>query len=176
MQKIEKLFFFFLATSVLGWLYEVILEVFVYRWGFSNRGVLTGPYCVVYGVGSLLLLFCLHRLLARRICVGRINIAPALVFLAIVLLTTLVELGASYLMEWLHGNWAWDYTRFWLHFEGRIAPNPSIRFGIGGMVILYLLYPLFARLIQKIPAQKLHLFAGCAALLFGLDCICAFLR
>ena len=35
------LYFFF--YSVLGWLYEVFLEVVVYRWGFTNRGVLLGP-------------------------------------------------------------------------------------------------------------------------------------
>ena len=25
----------------------------VYRWGYSDRGVLFGPYCPVYGIGAL---------------------------------------------------------------------------------------------------------------------------
>lgn len=171
LRKAEELFLFFLAVSMLGWLYEVILEVFIYRWGFSNRGVLLGPYCVVYGAGSLVLLFCLGGLLRRRIAIGRINITPILVFLAIVLLTTLVELGASYLMEWTQGDWMWDYSRFWLNFEGRIAPNPSIRFGIGGMVILYLLHPPFERLLRKCSDRRLGCIAGLAAAIFAMDCI-----
>ena len=58
------LYFFF--YSVLGWLYEVFLEVVVYRWGFTNRGVLLGPYCPVYGVGALVFLLCFSRLMAKR--------------------------------------------------------------------------------------------------------------
>ena len=42
-RKTEQYFIFFMLCSVIGWLYEVFLEVVVYRWGFSNRGVLFGP-------------------------------------------------------------------------------------------------------------------------------------
>ena len=52
-QTVEKLFLYFLMAAVIGWCYEVFLEVVVYRWGFDNRGVLFGPYCPVYGVGML---------------------------------------------------------------------------------------------------------------------------
>lgn len=52
-QFFQKYFLCFVFYSVFGWCYEVFLEVVVYRWGFSNRGVLFGPYCPVYGVGAL---------------------------------------------------------------------------------------------------------------------------
>ena len=65
-QKIQKKFaeyyLYFMMHSILGWIYEVFLEVVVYRWGFSNRGVLFGPYCIIYGVGALVLLFSLGGL------------------------------------------------------------------------------------------------------------------
>ena len=48
-------FLYFWTYCVLGWCYEVFLEVVVYRWGFSNRGFLWGPYLPVYGVGALLI-------------------------------------------------------------------------------------------------------------------------
>ena len=57
LKNAAKYFLFFVFYSVIGWLYEVFLEVVVYRWGFSNRGVLFGPYCVIYGFGALLLIF-----------------------------------------------------------------------------------------------------------------------
>ena len=53
-RKTEQYFIFFMLCSVIGWLYEVFLEVVVYRWGFSNRGVLFGPYCIIYGIGGLI--------------------------------------------------------------------------------------------------------------------------
>ena len=43
LQTIEKLFLYFLMAAIIGWCYEVFLEVVVYRWGFQNRGVLFGP-------------------------------------------------------------------------------------------------------------------------------------
>ena len=56
MKKFQEYFLYFMLYSVIGWCYEVFLEVVVYRWGFSNRGILFGPYCVVYGFGALILM------------------------------------------------------------------------------------------------------------------------
>lgn len=60
-QTVEKLFLYFLMAAVIGWCYEVFLEVVIYRWGFDNRGVLFGPYCPVYGVGMLAFLLCFGK-------------------------------------------------------------------------------------------------------------------
>ena len=57
-QTVQKLFLCFWMYAVLGWCYEVFLEVVVYRWGFHNRGELFGPYCPIYGTGALLFLLC----------------------------------------------------------------------------------------------------------------------
>ena len=48
MKKVQDYFLYFVFYSIIGWIYEVFLEVVVYRWGFSNRGALFGPYCIVY--------------------------------------------------------------------------------------------------------------------------------
>ena len=39
MEAVQSYVLYFFFYSVLGWLYEVFLEVVVYRWGFTNRGV-----------------------------------------------------------------------------------------------------------------------------------------
>ena len=87
------------------------------------------------------------------------------------MITTVVELAASYLMEWLYGSWMWDYTRFSFNFEGRIALNPSIRFGIGGMVFLYLLQPLFRKLTGKMSDKVLYTVSLILLILFIADII-----
>ena len=168
-------FIYFMMYSVLGWLYEVFLEVVVYRWGFSNRGVLFGPYCVIYGFGALLLILSLSWLQKRRIYAGKLLITPLLVFIGIVAITTVVELIGSYIMEFTAGDWLWDYRRFAFNFEGRIALNPSIRFGIGGMVFLYLLQPLFRRLCSKFSERAVYATAAVLALIFLCDIICTYI-
>ena len=43
-------------------------------------------------------------------------------------------------------DWLWDYTRYRFQFDGRIALNPSIRFGLGGLFFLYVVQPLLEKL------------------------------
>lgn len=174
-RKIEEYFLYFILYSMIGWFYEVFLEVVVYRWGFSNRGVLFGPYCIVYGFGALLLIFLLTRLKKKKIKIKKVNITPILVFIGIVVITTLVELIASYIMEFTRGEWLWDYTRFSFNFEGRIALNPSIRFGIGGMIFLYLLQPLFEKLTSSLSDKKLNIISVLVAIVFAIDLLYTFL-
>lgn len=171
LKKAEELLLFFLLTSFIGWFYEVFLEVVIYRWGYSDRGVLTGPYCPVYGVGAVVLLLCLYPLKKRSIKIGGVPITPVLVFLGIVAITTAIELAASYIMEWTTGAWMWDYTRFTPNFQGRIALNPSIRFGVGGMAFLYLLYPLHQRLIKKCSDKTVFAISLICGAVFLADCL-----
>ena len=171
MKKLQEYFLYFMFYSVIGWIYEVFLEVVVYRWGFSTRGVLFGPYCVVYGFGAVILLLTLSGLMKKKIRIGRVNITPLLVFLGIVLITTVIELAASNIMEFTMGEWMWDYTRFSFNFQGRVALNPSVRFGIGGMVILYLLHPLVRRFTERTSLQVQRVTAAVCLIVLAADCI-----
>lgn len=118
--------------------------------------MLFGPYCVIYGAGALLLIWSLTGLKNRKITVRRLNITPALVFVGIVPISTAVELIGSYLVELFTDGWMWDYRRFAFHFQGRIAPGPSLRFGAGGMVFLYGLQPVFERLTSRWSRRMLR--------------------
>lgn len=173
-KNFSEYFLYFMMYSIIGWIYEVFLEVVVYRWGFSNRGVLLGPYCIVYGIGALILIFSLGNLQKKRICMGKLPVTPFLVFLGIVIITTAIELAASYIMEFTRGEWLWDYRRFAFNFEGRIALNPSIRFGIGGMIFLYGLQPLFKKLTAKMPGKTLYAVSLILLILFAADLIYTF--
>lgn len=51
-KNLNNYIIYFMLYSIIGWLYEVFLEVVIYKWGFSNRGVLFGPYLPVYGFGA----------------------------------------------------------------------------------------------------------------------------
>ena len=171
MKKVQDYFLYFVFYSIIGWIYEVFLEVVVYRWGFSNRGALFGPYCIVYGFGAVILLLTLSELMKKKIRLGSVNITPLLVFVGIIVITTVIELIASYIMEFTLGGWQWDYTRFSFNFQGRIALNPSVRFGIGGMVILYLLHPLVRRFTERTSERVQRVTALVCLAVLAADCV-----
>ena len=175
-RKLQEYFFYFMLYSMIGWLYEVFLEVVVYQWGFSNRGALFGPYCIIYGVGALILIFSLGTLQRKRIYAGKILMTPLLVFVGIIIITTLVELVGSYIMEIITGSWMWDYRSYSFNFQGRIALNPSLRFGIGGMVFLYVLQPLFVKISNKIPVKAFTIITTTMAVIFLIDVVVFFLK
>ena len=153
--------------SVMGWIYEVVLEVVVYRWGFSNRGLLWGPYCPIYGVGALVLIFTINRLINGRSPSERLKMLIP-VFLCSALTATAIELAATYICEYTIGYWPWQtYAGYKFNFQARIALSPSIRFGIGGVIILYVLQPLFKRAVDGMgeTAKNAAFFVMLAALL-----------
>ena len=162
LEAIQACVLYFFFYSVLGWLYEVFLEVVVYRWGFTNRGVLLGPYCPVYGVGALVFLLCFSNLMAKREPAWLRWVKPVLVFLGCMLIATAIELATSYILEALTGAWPWQtYRDYAINFEGRIALSPSIR---------YVLQPLFRRLVHCL-SSRVRLGASIAvAVLLAADC------
>lgn len=173
--QLQAGFLYFWVYAALGWVYEVCLEVVVYRWGFSNRGFLFGPYLPVYGVGALLILAFLRGLSRRQWRVGRVNLMPVVVFVAVVALTTVVELIASYLLEWTTGGWLWDYTRYTIQWQGRICLSASLRFGVGGMIVLYGLQPLLEKGMARLGDKRKPVF-WVLFVLFAIDCISRIVR
>ena len=168
----KKYMIYFMLYAIIGWCYEVFLEVVVYRWGFSNRGFLFGPYCPVYGFGALTFILLLSKLKSKKIKIGILNVTPILVFLGIILISTTIELIASYLLEIFTGEWLWDYNSYDFNFEGRIALNPSVRFGLGGMVFMYILQPLFEKLCEKLGDKKVNIISIVCFLVLIVDLIC----
>ena len=171
----QKYFIYFMMYAVIGWLYEVFLEVVVYRWGFTNRGVLFGPYCPVYGVGALLFIFLINPLIKKK------NIQMKLLFIPIVfilsgLAATVLELVTSYLCEWTMGSWPWQtYVDYTYNFQGRIALSPSIRFGLGGVLFLYILQPLFVKLTEKVSNRVINKVSIVLGIIVFVDVICTVL-
>ena len=176
LDRTSRWFLYFFLYSVLGWCYEVFLEVVVYRWGFSNRGVLFGPYCPVYGVGALAFLLTLYRWIQGKPVKVKLLRLPAVV-LGCGLIATAIELVASYLCEAALGSWPWQtYVQYAINFQGRIALSPSIRFGLGGALFLYVLQPLFERLVGAMSGKVRHRVFAVAASVMGIDALVLLLR
>ncbi len=154
--KFRNIFLCFMLYCFVGWIYETVLEVFIYHWGFSNRGVLFGPYLPVYGFGALIFILAFNKSLKELKPVEKLFMIPT-VFITCMLIATGVELITSYICEFLIGSFPWNYDRFMFNFQGRIAPNPSIRFGIGSIIILYIIEPIFEKIVRNTSEKKLNL-------------------
>lgn len=152
-KRISEYVLFFWIYAVIGWIYEVVLETFIYRWGFSNRGVLFGPWLPVYGFGATVFLLLWYRLIKDKALPQKLLMLPV-IFLLTMATATLIELITSYLCEWVMGSWPWQtYADYKLNFQARIALSPSIRFGIGGVVFLYVIQPLLDVLVSKLKEK-----------------------
>lgn len=176
----EKGYLTFMFYAIFGWCYEVLLETVVYKWGFSNRGVLFGPYCPIYGFGALIFIFFYTTLLKNKIIVKNniLNtfIKIILTFLLCMLVSTTIELIASYILEFFTGHWLWEtYVNYKYNFQGRIALSTSIRFGLGGLIFIYIIQPLLDKLFKRTNDKTLHIISIIIGFIFLCDMIYTFL-
>lgn len=177
-ERLEALFLYFFFYSLIGWVYEVFLETVVYQWGFTNRGVLFGPYCPVYGFGALVFLFCFEKLMQKQSPPWFRFVKPLVLFFGCMVVATALELTTSYLLEALTGSWPWQtYKHYAIQFQGRIALSPSIRFGLGGVFFLCCLQPLFERCVWGMsPVVRRWCVFGLFLLMCADFCITLILR
>lgn len=128
--QIMNLFLWFISYSFIGWAWETLLFTFQEK-RIVNRGFLNGPFCPIYGIGALLLIWSLS---------GRtVNIF--VLFLAALVLTTALEYVTGYLMEKLFNAKWWDYSMFPLNFQGRISLVSSLFFAFGAVLLVLFIHP-----------------------------------
>ncbi len=168
--KYQKMFICFMLYAIIGWLYEVFLEVVIYQWGFTNRGVLFGPYCPIYGVGATIFVFAFYKY--KKQSEHNPILKMVVLFFGCMLIATLIELVTTYILEFLIGSWPWQtYTDYAINFQGRIALSPSIRFGLGGILFLYVVQPLFDKLLEKFKGKTINIISAIFLLILGADII-----
>ncbi len=154
MKKLSNYVIYFMLYAIIGWIYEVLLELLYWNNGFVNRGTLFGTWLPVYGFGALIFILLIYPLIKNKSIKRRLIMLPV-VFLGCMVAATLLELLTSYICEAVMGYWPWQtYKDYAINFQGRIALSPSIRFGIGGVVFLYLLQPLFEKLCEKLGDKR----------------------
>lgn len=151
----------FLSLSVFGWLWEVGMHLVSYG-EFVNRGALHGPWLPIYGTGAVLILTVLYRFRGR----------PVLEFCSTILLCGFLEYMTSLVMEIATGGMKWwDYSGYFLNLNGRICAEGLLVFGIGGLVIVYVIAPVIDDLAGMLNEKCV--IAVCAALmvLFAADAV-----
>ena len=133
---------YFLIYSFLGWCTEVVYCTIKEK-RIINRGFLNGPYCPIYGFGLVGILF------LAKMCgyndVTQMNIVT--LFIASLILSTLIELvGGWALFKLFHTRW-WDYSMRKGNFHGYICPLFSFLWGIGGTFVIKVVHSIIEHMV-----------------------------
>ena len=163
---------FFTFYSIIGWIYEELLFIIEDN-VLCNRGVLFGPWLPIYGFGGLVIVGIFYRFKDKKVKIGKINIRPILLFIESVIFSTLVELFATYIIDFTGGNFKnlWDYSDRLLNFQGRIALIPDLKFGIVALIGIYLIQPLLIKFVTMKDQKKVNIVFIILSVLFFTDVI-----
>lgn len=150
---LSRCFIRFVLYSVLGYIYETTFCTIVER-KWQNRGFLFGPLCPIYGVGAVLAsgVFDCPLLFSSGYSWWQ-------VFLICVIGSALLEYVTSWVLEKLFHAYWWDYSNLPLNLHGRISLFTSLGFGVAGLLVVYILDPVFSWLVNLLPDAGAELVA-----------------
>ena len=150
-----RLFVYFIITAFVGYIYECIaMTVWSGRW--DNRGFMFGPVIPIYGVGCLLGFLFFGNIIKEY--------AIWQAFLAGFLGSAILEYPTSLIMEKIfHTRW-WDYSVGPWNIDGRVSLLSSLGFGLGAVIIVYVINPLLVPLVWSLDQP----FVNAAAIILAI--------
>ena len=157
----------FLATifyAFCGWLIEVGFYLYKTK-TFVNRGFLYGPFVPIYGL-SMISLALFFDPVFPTITVPLVGI----VFLTIVVVSTLLELIGGWLLWSLFETRWWDYSEEKFHFQGFICLRFSLLWGVmGTLAYVFVHRMLVFPFLERQDANALQAFGVFFILIFTVD-------
>lgn len=139
----KKLFFVFLIGSLIGTIYEDILIFVTTGVWMTHRGVIYGPFNVIYGFGAVVVIW----LLVRK------DYKWWQVVLYGALLGGVVEYVVGLLQLVFTQTRSWDYSGQFLNIHGITTVPIMLVWGIMSLVLVKVIYPPVSRMIESIPVR-----------------------
>lgn len=155
-----KVFLWFIVYSFFGWAYESILCSCTSH-SLVNRGFLNGPLCPVYGFGAITVILAFWR---------EPDISVWNLFFSSMVLTCSLEYFTSWGMEKLfHARW-WDYSEYRFNLNGRICLLGAAAFGSFSVLLIKVVHPRVAALVNRLPDAGVLAAAGLCFAAGAADC------
>lgn len=126
---------------------------------FVDRGFLIGPYCPIYGFGTLSIILLLKRYMNDYV----------VFFVMSIIVCSVLEYLTSFFMEKIFKARWWDYSNKKFNINGRICLINSIAFGVVATVIMYFVNPEINMIISKIPEDTLQIISIILFVIFAVD-------
>ena len=153
-----ELLWLFLCYSFLGWVLETVAAALRQK-RLVNRGLINGPFCVLYGTTAVIITVYLHEL------------DGIWLFLGSMIFATVMEWVAGHLIEkFYHERW-WDYSDMPWNLDGYICLPASVLWGMLGYSVLKWQNEFFAGLFSVLPELlgKILIFLVLISVVF--DCV-----
>lgn len=135
--------FYFIFYSFIGCLLETLFGLYSKGVIESRQSFLFGPFCVIYGIGAVLMITFLSSFKNN----------PIKLFILSAILGIFAEYVMSYICEKMfHFKW-WDYTGMALNVNGRICLYFTVMWGALGVILIKYVNPLLDKAINFIKKR-----------------------
>lgn len=121
--SVYELLWLFFIYSFIGWFFETVYAALRQK-HFVNRGLVSGPLCIIYGVGAVLM------------TVGLQELRGFWLFLFATVYAAAIELAAGKLIERIYHERWWNYSNIKWNLDGYICVPFSLIKGILGYVVV----------------------------------------
>ena len=131
-------------SGIVGWLFEFICGFF--HSGMSTLSWQGGnflPWINMYSIGAFIILFTSYRF----------RHSPLKVFLISALFTGLFELVSGFILDYFFHHRYWNYSNEFLNIHGYTCLLTMICFGIGGLLLMYIIIPFLVKMSKKTPKK-----------------------
>lgn len=139
-----ELLWMFLIYSFLGWVLETAIAIVKQR-KIVNRGLINGPFCIIYGIGAVL------------ISVGLQELTGGWLFFFATIYASVVEWTAGHIIQKVYHERWWDYSNIKFNLDGYICLPFSLLWGAFGYVIVRWGNHLLFDLYNLLPSLLLHI-------------------
>ena len=156
---VEKLGLLFYICSIIGYLYELILH-YIIRGKLFSHGFLNGPWLPIYGVGSIFMTM-----------LNKYKNNPFLIFILSFFIAGILEYITGLLLLKIYKIRLWDYTGRIFSIGGHVCLLSAFCFGIGGLLVIYLLKPLVNKIYNIVNKKLLIKILSLLTMLFMGDII-----
>lgn len=144
MKKLRYLYYL-VIYSILGYLLETIYAIFTKGTFESRKSFLYGPFCIIYGIGAIILIFCLKKYRKKNIKL----------FFYGAIIGSIVEYTSSLISEIiLHVKW-WDYKNNFLNINGRTCLYYALCWGVLSILLINYINPFINLLYKKIFSNRI---------------------
>ena len=114
-----QILWLFLCYSFIGWILETVVATLRQR-RITNRGLINGPLCIIYGISAVLISFTVQELTGVAL------------FLFSAVYATVVEWIAGHLIEKIYHERWWNYSDVKWNLGGYVCLPASVLWGTLG--------------------------------------------
>ncbi|MGB2578759.1 putative membrane protein [Elusimicrobium simillimum] len=140
---VSHMVLYFFMYSIIGWLWETVY-CSMSDGQFVFRGFLYGPYCPVYGVGVLSVLYFLQPYVTKNVFV---------LFLLSAFIVSVLEYYTGWGLEKFFHLRLWDYSRYFLNIDGLVCLPVSTFWGVCCVIIVKFIHPKVAAAVNALYAK-----------------------